>query len=226
MKKRTKTIIAVITGAAILIGGIWMINESRYPNVPAFDDHFTREFLNKDKKVDDGFFEFTSKTGQYTMWFPQEYQLLHKDREDYTINKESYENWWAVYNEEVEDEIQKNYIKTEFSTSNPTDENIHVEALFKRRFGLSNPKRIETSKSGIYYQSAYIYFKGTEKQVISDRKKHIPNTYLAYVADKGSNKILQISFDNSGKYKSDDEEKKKAWFVEILKSIRFSEEKI
>jgi hypothetical protein len=39
MKKRTKIIIAVIAGAAILIGGIWMINESRYPNVPAFDDH-------------------------------------------------------------------------------------------------------------------------------------------------------------------------------------------
>ncbi|KOP70429.1 hypothetical protein [Priestia megaterium] len=224
MKKSTKIISAVIAGAAILIGGIWMINESRYPNAPAFDDHFTREFLDKDQKVDDGFYEFKSKTGQYTMWFPGEYQLLHKDREDYAINNDSYENWWAVYNEEVEDEIQKNYIKTEFSTSNPTDESIHVEALFKRRFGLSNPKQIDTSKTRIYYQSAYIYFKGTEKQVISDRKKHIPNTYLAYVADKSSNKILQISFDNSGKYKSDDEEKKKAWFVKILKSIRFNEE--
>ncbi|MEH7285280.1 hypothetical protein [Priestia megaterium] len=32
MKKRTKTLPAIITGAAILIGGIWMINESRYPN--------------------------------------------------------------------------------------------------------------------------------------------------------------------------------------------------
>lgn len=39
MKKRTKTLSAIITGAAILIGGIWLINESRYPNVPAFDDY-------------------------------------------------------------------------------------------------------------------------------------------------------------------------------------------
>ncbi|WP_323134969.1 hypothetical protein [Priestia sp. J2] len=67
MKQRTKTIIVVITGATILIGGIWIINESLYPNVPAFKDHFTREFLNKDKKVDDGFYEFKSRTGQYTM---------------------------------------------------------------------------------------------------------------------------------------------------------------
>ena len=44
MKKLTKTIIVVIAGVAILIGGIWIINESRYPNVPAFKDHFTREF--------------------------------------------------------------------------------------------------------------------------------------------------------------------------------------
>ncbi len=37
MKKHTKTIIAVIIGITILIGGGWLINESRYPNVPAFN---------------------------------------------------------------------------------------------------------------------------------------------------------------------------------------------
>ncbi len=83
MKKRMKTIIAVLAGTVILTGGIWLINESRYPNVPAFNDHFTRKFLNKDKKVDDGFYEFKSKTGQYAMWFPEEYQLIHENDEDY-----------------------------------------------------------------------------------------------------------------------------------------------
>ena len=77
-----------IAGTVILTGAIWLINESRYPNVPAFDDHFTRKFLNKDKKVGDGFYEFKSKTGQYSMWFPKEYQVLHKYREGYTRNGE------------------------------------------------------------------------------------------------------------------------------------------
>ncbi|WP_257062971.1 hypothetical protein [Priestia megaterium] len=108
IKKRTKTLPAIIVGAAILIGGIWGINESCYPNVPAFDDHFTRKFLNKDKKVDDGFYEFKSKTGQYTMWFPEEYQVSHENREDYGVNNDSYESWWAVYNEEVEGKKQAN----------------------------------------------------------------------------------------------------------------------
>ncbi|MBU8686526.1 hypothetical protein KM918_04080 [Priestia megaterium] len=39
MKNHTKTIIAVIIGITILIGGGWLINESRYPNAPAFDDY-------------------------------------------------------------------------------------------------------------------------------------------------------------------------------------------
>lgn len=225
MKKRIKPLPVIIVAAAILIGRIWLINESRYPNVPAFDDHFTRKFLNKDKKIDDGFYEFKSKTGQYTMWFPEEYQVLHKKREDYAINNDSYESWWAVYNEEVEGEKQANYIKTEFLTSNPADESIHVEALFKRRFGLSVPNKIENSRTRIYYQSAYIYFKGTEKHVIVDKKKHIPNTYLAHVADKRSNKILQISFDSSDKYKSGDEEKKQDCFLKMLKNIHFNEGK-
>ncbi|MEH7290147.1 hypothetical protein ACRBU7_05500 [Priestia aryabhattai] len=91
MKKHTKTIIVVITGATILIGGIWGINESRYPNVPAFDDHFTRKFLNKDKKVEDGFYEFKSKTGQYTMWFPEEFVIANDDGQGYSKNGQNKE---------------------------------------------------------------------------------------------------------------------------------------
>ena len=48
------------------------------------------------------------------MWFPEEYQVLHKNREDYAINNNSYESWWAVYNEEVEGKTQANYIKVSF----------------------------------------------------------------------------------------------------------------
>lgn len=131
MKKRTKTIVAVIAGAAILTGGIWLINESRYPNVPAFDDHFTRKFLNKDKKADNGFYEFKSKTDQYTMWFPEKYQVLHKYREDYTRNGESYENWSAAYIKSYENDQQTYAIKAEFSENDTKSESIYVESLFK-----------------------------------------------------------------------------------------------
>ena len=61
MKNRMKTVIGVIVGVVILIGTIWLINETRYPNVPAFDDHFTRKFLNKDKKWTAGFMSLSRR---------------------------------------------------------------------------------------------------------------------------------------------------------------------
>lgn len=105
MKKRTKTIVAVIAGVAILIGGIWGINQSRYSNVPAFDDHFTLTFLNKDKKVDDGFYKFKSKAEQYTMWFPEEFAIANADGQGYSKNEQNYEDWKALSTKNIKGKI-------------------------------------------------------------------------------------------------------------------------
>ncbi len=171
MKKHTKTIILVIVGAAILIGGIWGVNESRYPNVPAFDDHFTRKFLNKDKKVSDGFYEFKSKTNQYTMWFPEEYQVLHKYREDYTRNDESYENWSAAYIQPYENDKQTYAIKVEFSENDTKSESIYVASLFKEQLDSKKTKQVETSNTRIYYDYAYTYFRGTNQHIVHNDKR-------------------------------------------------------
>jgi len=225
MKKRTKTIIAVIAGAAILIGGIWMINESRYPNAPAFDDHFTREFLNKDKKVDDGFYEFKSKTGQYTMWFPEEYQVLHKYREDYTRNGESYENWSASYTKLYKNNKLMYSINAKFSENDTESESIYMESLFKEQLDVKKPEKLETSNTRIYYDYAYTYFRGTNQHIVHDSKKHTPNIYVAYVADKESDKVIELIYDSVGENAESNQMDRKTWFLTMLKSINFSEGK-
>ncbi|MFQ6390005.1 hypothetical protein ACLNAR_19660 [Priestia aryabhattai] len=225
MKKRTKTIIAVIAGAAILIGGIWMINESRYPNVPAFDDHFTREFLNKDKKVDDGFYEFKSKTGQYTMWFPEEYQVLHKYREDYTRNGESYENWSASYTKLYKNNKLMYSINAKFSENDTESESIYMESLFKEQLDVKKPEKLETSNTRIYYDYAYTYFRGTNQHIVHDSKKHTPNIYVAYVADKESDKVIELIYDSVGENAESNQMDRKTWFLTMLKSINFNEGK-
>ncbi|NEW00973.1 hypothetical protein GYH73_004680 [Bacillus megaterium] len=222
MKKRTKTIIAVIAGAAILIGGIWMINEGRYPNVPAFDDHFTREFLNKDKKVDDGFYEFKSKTGQYTMWFPEEYQLIHEDASDYVKDDTYYELWKASNNN---NEGHKGYINIELSEKNPDKEKVYVESLFKKRFHSTSPQKLQTDTTRIYYDRAYIYFKGTDKRVITDFNRHIPTTYAGYIADKNSERVIEFYFDSTDDHLSKKSaEERDEWIINILKSITFNKD--
>ncbi|MBQ4867756.1 hypothetical protein IHQ11_14730 [Priestia megaterium] len=224
MKKRTKTIIAVIAGAAILIGGIWMINESRYPNVPAFDDHFTREFLNKDKKVDDGFYEFKSKTGQYTMWFPEEYQLIKENEEDYVINDNSYERWIAKDVNNKAGDTGEDYIEVTFSNARKAEnESFTVENMFKEQLNTTKPNNFETSSTRIYYDSAYTYFKGTQEVVKHNSKEHAPNTYIAYIVDKKSNNAIELWFDKSKGSQKNNEVTEKKWLLTILKNIRFRE---
>ncbi|AUO12925.1 hypothetical protein [Priestia megaterium] len=218
MKNYTKTIIAVIIGITISIGGGWLINESRYPNVQAFDDHFTRKFLNKDKKVDDGFYEFESKTGQYTMWFPEEYRIIHKDASDYVKDDPYYEFLKASNNSR---DGYKGYIDIELSEKKTNKEKIYVEGLFKKRFHINNPQKIQTDTTRIYYDSAYIYFKGTDKRVIMDFNKRTSSTYAGYIADKNSERVIEFYFDSTEQLSEKSAEEREEWIIKILKSITF-----
>ncbi|NHH93896.1 hypothetical protein GOICGAJE_02447 [Bacillus sp. MB95] len=223
MKKRIKLITAVIAGTAILLGAVWLINESRYPNVQAFDDHFTRKFLNKDKKVNDGFYEFKSKAGQYTMWFPEEYQLLHENEQQYVRDGNFYERWRASSIKKYKGENQINNIRATFSEARKQEnEEFSAESLLKRRLNVSKLEKLETDEVRIYYQSAYIYFRGADKYVINDKNKHAPNTYVAYVADKNSKKVIQLSFNSIGKRSDNSEPIKEEWFIKLCKSINFN----
>ncbi|MED4391673.1 hypothetical protein P4699_16070 [Priestia aryabhattai] len=224
MKKRTKIIIATIAGTVILTGAIWLINESRYPNAPAFNDHFTRKFLNKDKKVDDGFYEFKSKTEQYTMWFPKGYQLIKENGEDYVINGNSYERWIAKEVNNKAENAGGSYIEMTFSNARKAEnESFTVENMFKEQLNITKPNTFETSSTRIYYDSAYTYFKGTQEVIMHHNKEHAPNTYIAYVADKHSNNAIELWFDKSKKSRKNDEVVEKKWFLTILKNSKFPE---
>ncbi|MFB8421999.1 hypothetical protein ACFC4S_08370 [Priestia megaterium] len=218
MKKRTKTIPAIITGVAILIGGIWLINESRYPNVPAFDDHFTRKFLSKDKKVDDGFYEFKSKTGQYTMWFPEEYTLLSENG-DYARDNKDFEQWEAVPSTS-ETKAYRGAIYVRMAKDNKRNHQDYLESFFKDHLISEQPKLIKTGKTEIYFSSAH--FEINEKNQVVEDIKQKPNSFYAYIIDKASNKVIEFSFETSGfKNKQFEEEKQRKWLMKILRSVQF-----
>ncbi len=66
------------------------------PDVPAFEDEFTREFMKSTKAVEEGFYLFESKTGGYTIWFPEnavtesEYYVKAGDQRENTSIMEVY----------------------------------------------------------------------------------------------------------------------------------------
>ena len=92
-----------------------------------------------------------------------------------------------------------------------------MKELFQEQLKDSNPKEIETSRTRIYYDYAYAYFKGTERHVVHNSKVHLPNTYTAYVADKSSNKVIEFSYDSIGKGTETSQEKGSYGFDNIKK---------
>ena len=66
----------------ILLGGCSMFekpiaerNPKDLPDVMAFQDEFTRGFMTSTEEVEDGYYLFESKTGGYTMWYPEDARM-------------------------------------------------------------------------------------------------------------------------------------------------------
>ncbi len=60
----------------------------KLPDVEAFNDEFTREFLQSDEEVMDGFYPFQSQTGKYEMAFPADGTIVEQA---YRIKDSKYE---------------------------------------------------------------------------------------------------------------------------------------
>src|SRR5699024_4385826 len=58
------------------------------PDVPAFQDEFTREFMSSIDEVSEGYYLFHSKTSGYTLPFPE---VAHIDQIHYEKVKDRYE---------------------------------------------------------------------------------------------------------------------------------------
>ncbi|MDY0409411.1 hypothetical protein ACFFIS_01405 [Virgibacillus soli] len=58
------------------------------PDVMAFQDEFTRGFMTSAEEVEDGYYLFESKTGGYTMWYPEDARM---DDMYYQNNKQHFE---------------------------------------------------------------------------------------------------------------------------------------
>lgn len=73
--KTKKTVFAIGIILFIGAGGFVAVNAMDKGKSAAEQSSFTREFIDENRKTEDGFFPFTSKIGQYKMLFPEDYQV-------------------------------------------------------------------------------------------------------------------------------------------------------
>src|SRR5699024_9382283 len=101
-----KILYLFVSGGIILIGGCGFMEKNvadmdpkDLPDVSAFQDDFTREFMTSTEPVEDGYYEFESKTGGYTMNFPEN-ALMSKGY--YERKKDTFERF--SFGEEINQE--------------------------------------------------------------------------------------------------------------------------
>ncbi len=94
------------------------------PDIPAFQDEFTREFMRSTEEVSDGYYLFESKTGGYTLPFPGD---GHIDPMYYEKAKESSE--WIRYSGASEKITGQSYsVKLIYQNpKNPVDPEIKLK---------------------------------------------------------------------------------------------------
>ena len=76
--------------------------------------------------------------------------MLHENEQQYVKSDDFYERWKASSVKKHKKGDQLNYLQVELSESNPDDESIYVESLFKGEFGANNPEKWETANTRIY----------------------------------------------------------------------------
>src|SRR5699024_4152405 len=88
--------LSVFTFIILFIGGCGLMGKKDIsnmdpkdlPDVTAFQDDFTREFMTSTEDVEEGYYLFESKTGGYTMWYPEEATM---DKHLYERKKKHFE---------------------------------------------------------------------------------------------------------------------------------------
>src|SRR5690625_2900643 len=87
----------LLAGCHLMETDITKMDPKKLPDVTAFQDDFTREFMGSVDEVEEGFYLFQSKTGRYTMMYPENASM---HRPFYGFTGEDYEKIRYAGNDE------------------------------------------------------------------------------------------------------------------------------
>jgi len=114
------------------------------PEVRAFTDSFTRDFLQSTEETREGYYLFVPGTGNYRMDFPAEGVIGQRA---YSIRKKGYEEFPIHIKDETGSEIRVNYYSD--NTKALLKNDLHA---FKKRLGYEGDfKKVKKNDRTLYY---------------------------------------------------------------------------
>ncbi|MDV2884844.1 hypothetical protein RYX45_06615 [Alkalihalophilus pseudofirmus] len=218
MQKR----IVVLSMVAIL--GLVSYFTVRFMNseATALNDSFTKEFI-AEEFVDEDFHLFQSKTGQYRMLFPNEFQMVSEPPEFYGRQGDYYEHWAAqIFNE------KSNGISYYFTVKFREDEvDFHKTRLNRMLEDNSYNGLFEelVTKDKIISHGSSFWDSNDPRGDKKDPNKYNANVFFGLIVDPDSNRSIVIDYSTIC-YKEElgcdlDSDAEYEFALKLMKSIDF-----
>ncbi|WP_164219225.1 hypothetical protein [Virgibacillus sp. YIM 98842] len=189
------------------------MDPSELPDVIAFQDDFTREFMGSLEEVEDGYYLFESKTGGYTMMYPQNAKMDHLF---YQRTGDNYEYIQLGENEETNE--FNYYVRATYDEGRRA---VESETLLNL---LSTYVSYEGDYEKIDNTDTTIYFATTE--YVTESGKSTTNRFFGTAMSNNSDQSVRFIYnlidDNEDADNAVDLESIQGSVLEIMKSIEFN----
>jgi hypothetical protein len=187
--------------------------DMKIPDTIAYKDDFTRKYLNSKKEVIKGFYRFYSMTKGYTMQFPVNAKV---SQEELALNSDVFESFRFNEVDRKENLVYDYKITYE---NRPITSNVDLNlALLSRDVGYEgNYEQFDHEEKTYYYA-----------KIVKKDKKIITYRYFSYIkssqSDKAISYVMSFAEDDSSENRKPKPEKLEEKFLNMIKSIDFSEQ--
>ena len=174
----------------LLIGGgcdtvgrkdISVMDSAELPNVVAFQDDFTREFMASTVEVEEGYYLFKSKTGGYTMLYPENAKM---DEIYYEMPGEAFEA--IQFGESKETNEFEYYVRAIYNST------LRARSAAELKDVLSSYIEYDGIYEIIEYKDKTIHFATTE--YVARNGKGITYRFFAVIMSNDSNQAVSMRY--------------------------------
>ncbi|MDL4840513.1 hypothetical protein [Aquibacillus rhizosphaerae] len=196
----------------VILGGC-QLKEEQLPETKAFQDEYTREFMDSVEEVKDGYYLFRSKTEGYTMLFPENAEV---SKMFYERNKDFFENLTFVDYSREENYNHRSDVM--YSPYGEKDIDINLESLSTKGGYSGDYQEIEE-------KNTRIYFAKEQKMYEEEGRKRTVYSFFSYIVPKGGSvgiEYIYSSFCYDEETCNIDPEVEEDKALMLMKSVQFN----
>ncbi|WP_164218653.1 hypothetical protein [Virgibacillus sp. YIM 98842] len=157
------------------------MDPAELPDVIAFQDDFTREFMSSLEEVEDGYYLFESKTGGYTMMYPENAKM---DQLFYESTGDNYE--YIQFGENEETNNYTYYVRATYNAGSIASDLRGLQGILAAHTGYEGD--YEASE----YEDKTIHFATTE--YVTQSGESTTNRFLVIVMSNDSDQAVSIRY--------------------------------